>query len=141
MDKIQSLTGMLDLYDDGNGDNLSVKIFETEKILREIFSNYQLKEMRTPALEETTLFKRSVGDLSDIVNKEIYSFNDKNEKSIALRPEGTAGIIRAIIEKKLDQSTHKLCYLGPMWRYERPQKGRYRQFHQAGVEILGYPIT
>ena len=139
MDKIQSLTGMLDLYDDGNGDNLSVKIFETEKILREIFSNYQLKEMRTPALEETTLFKRSVGDLSDIVNKEIYSFNDKNEKSIALRPEGTAGIIRAIIEKKLDQSTHKLCYLGPMWRYERPQKGRYRQFHQAGVEILGYP--
>ena len=83
MDKIQSLTGMLDLYDDGSGDNLSVKIFETEKILREIFSNYQLKEIRTPALEETILFKRSVGDLSDIVNKEIYSFNDKNEKSIA----------------------------------------------------------
>ena len=139
MDKIHSLTGMLDLYNDGDKDNLSAKVFEAEKVLRRIFSNYQLNEMRTPALEDTDLFKRSVGDLSDIVNKEIYSFNDRNEKSIALRPEGTAGVIRAIIEKKLDQSAHKLWYLGPMWRYERPQKGRYRQFYQAGVEILGYP--
>lgn len=139
MDKIHSLTGMLDLYNDGDRDNLSAKVFEAEKVLRRIFSNYQLNEMRTPALEDTDLFKRSVGDLSDIVNKEIYSFNDRNEKSIALRPEGTAGVIRAIIEKKLDQSAHKLWYLGPMWRYERPQKGRYRQFYQAGVEILGYP--
>ena len=139
MDKIHSLTGMLDLYNDGDRDNLSPKIFEAEKVLRRIFSNYQLNEMRTPALEDTDLFKRSVGDLSDIVNKEIYSFNDRNDKSIALRPEGTAGVIRAIIEKKLDQSAHKIWYLGPMWRYERPQKGRYRQFYQAGVEILGYP--
>mgnify|MGYP001252221379 FL=1 len=139
MDKIHSLTGMLDLYNDGDRDNLSAKVFEAEKVLRRIFSNYQLNEMRTPALEDTDLFKRSVGDLSDIVNKEIYSFNDRNDKSIALRPEGTAGVIRAIIEKKLDQSAHKLWYLGPMWRYERPQKGRYRQFYQAGVEILGYP--
>jgi len=139
LDKIHSLTGMLDLYNDGDRDNLSAKVFEAEKVLRRIFSNYQLNEMRTPALEDTDLFKRSVGDLSDIVNKEIYSFNDRNDKSIALRPEGTAGVIRAIIEKKLDQSAHKLWYLGPMWRYERPQKGRYRQFYQAGVEILGYP--
>ena len=139
MDKIHSLTGMLDLYNDGDRDNLSAKVFEAEKVLRRIFSNYQLNEMRTPALEDTDLFKRSVGDLSDIVNKEIYSFNDRNDKSIALRPEGTAGVIRAIIEKKLDQSAHKIWYLGPMWRYERPQKGRYRQFYQAGVEILGYP--
>ena len=112
MDKIHSLTGMLDLYNDGDRDNLSPKIFEAEKVLRRIFSNYQLNEMRTPALEDTDLFKRSVRDLSDIVNKEIYSFNDRNDKSIALRPEGTAGVIRAIIEKKLDQSAHKIWYLG-----------------------------
>ena len=138
MDKIQSLTGMLDLYEDGDNNNLSSKIFETERRIKKIFSSYQLNEIRTPALEDTNLFKRSVGDVSDIVNKEIYSFNDRNDKSIALRPEGTASVIRSIIEKKLDQSTHKLWYMGPMWRYERPQKGRYRQFYQAGIEILGY---
>ena len=138
MDKIQSLTGMLDLYEDGDNTNLSSKIFETERRIKKIFSSYQLNEIRTPALEDTNLFKRSAGDVSDIVNKEIYSFNDRNDKSIALRPEGTASVIRSIIEKKLDQSTHKLWYMGPMWRYERPQKGRYRQFYQAGVEVLGY---
>ncbi len=138
MDKIHSLTGMLDLYDDGDSNNLSVKIFEVEERIKKIFINYKLSEIRTPALEDTNLFKRATGDTSDIVNKEIYSFNDRNEKSIALRPEGTASVIRAIIEKKLDQSPHKIWYMGPMWRYERPQKGRYRQFYQAGVEILGY---
>ena len=139
MDKIHSLTGMLDLYEDGDSSDLSKNIFETEKRIKNIFSNYYLKEIRTPALEDTDLFKRSAGDISDIVNKEIYSFQDRNEKSISLRPEGTASVIRSVIEKKLDQSTHKLWYMGPMWRYERPQKGRYRQFYQAGVEILGYP--
>ena len=139
MDKIHSLTGMLDLYEDGDSSDLSKNIFETEKRIKNIFSNYYLKEIRTPALEDTDLFKRSAGDISDIVNKEIYSFQDRNDKSISLRPEGTASVIRSVIEKKLDQSTHKLWYMGPMWRYERPQKGRYRQFYQAGVEILGYP--
>ena len=139
MDKIHSLTGMLDLYEDGDSGDLSKNIFETEKRIKKIFSNYYLKEIRTPALEDTDLFKRSAGDISDIVNKEIYSFQDRNDKSISLRPEGTASVIRSVIEKKLDQSTHKLWYMGPMWRYERPQKGRYRQFYQAGVEILGYP--
>ncbi len=139
MDKIHSLTGMLDLYEDGDSSDLSKNIFETEKRIKKIFHNYYLKEIRTPALEDTNLFKRSAGDISDIVNKEIYSFHDRNEKSISLRPEGTASVIRSVIEKKLDQSTHKLWYMGPMWRYERPQKGRYRQFYQAGVEILGYP--
>ena len=139
MDKIHSLTGMLDLYEDGDSGDLSKNIFETEKRIKNIFSNYYLKEIRTPALEDTDLFKRSAGDISDIVNKEIYSFQDRNDKSISLRPEGTASVIRSVIEKKLDQSTHKLWYMGPMWRYERPQKGRYRQFYQAGVEILGYP--
>ena len=138
MDKIHSLTGMLDHYDDGDRDNISVKIFETEKRIKKIFSSYKYSEIRTPALEDTNLFIRSAGDSSDIVNKEIYSFDDRNNKNIALRPEGTASVIRAIIEKKLDQSTHKIWYMGPMWRYERPQKGRYRQFYQAGVEILGY---
>ena len=138
MDKIHSLTGMLDHYNDGDKENISVKIFETEKRIRKIFLNYKYSEIRTPALEDTNLFIRSAGDASDIVNKEIYSFDDKNNKNIALRPEGTASVIRAVIEKKLDQSSHKLWYMGPMWRYERPQKGRYRQFYQAGVEILGY---
>ena len=137
--KIQSLTGMLDLYDNQDGDNLSAKIFYVEKKIREIFLNYKFQEIRTPILEDANLFKRSVGNLSDIVNKEIYSFEDRNDKLIALRPEGTASVIRAIIEKKLDQTPHKLWYMGPMWRYERPQKGRYRQFNQAGIEILGIP--
>ena len=87
---------------------------------------------------ERLLFKRSVGDTSDIVNKEIYSFNDRNDQSLSLRPEGTAGVIRSVIEKKLDQQQSKFWYMGPMFRYERPQKGRYRQFHQAGIEFLGY---
>jgi len=126
MDKIHSLTGMLDHYDDGDIENISVKIFETEKRIKKVFTNYKYSEIRTPALEDTNLFVRSAGDASDIVNKEIYSFNDRNEKNIALRPEGTASAIRAIIEKKLDQTNHKLWYLGPMWRYERPQKGMKR---------------
>ena len=139
MDKIQSLTGMLDLYDDGDMTNTSSKLFEVEKIIRDIFLNYKFQEVRTPVLEDATLYKRSVGDSSDIVNKEIYSFNDRNNKTIAMRPEGTASVIRSIVEKKLDQKNHKLWYMGPMWRYERPQKGRYRQFTQAGIEILGIP--
>ena len=131
---------MTDLIETKADENvLANKVFQTEKILKEIFTNYAMSEIRTPALENTNLFKRSVGDTSDIVNKELYTFSDKNDKSITLRPEGTASVMRSIIEKKLDGETHKLWYLGPMWRYERPQKGRYRQFNQAGIEILGYP--
>ena len=137
MDKIKSLTGMLDLYDDGDNTSLPAKLFYLEEKIKDIFKSYKLDEIRTPVLEDTNLFIRSVGGASDIVNKEIYSFSDRNDKGIALRPEGTAGVIRSIVEKKLDQSNHKLWYMGPMWRYERPQKGRYRQFNQAGVEILG----
>ena len=137
MDNIKSLTGMQDHFNDGDKDSLSSKFFQVEQRIKEIFINYKLEEIRTPALEDANLFNRSVGNSSDIVNKEIYAFNDRNNKTIALRPEGTASVIRSIIEKKLDQTTHKLWYMGPMWRYERPQKGRYRQFNQAGVEILG----
>ena len=130
---------MIDLIDNSsNKEEIANKIFFTEKILKKTFENFHFYEIRTPALEDTDLFKRSVGDTSDIVNKELYSFQDKNKKSITLRPEGTASVIRSIIEKKLDGDPQKLWYLGPMWRYERPQKGRYRQFNQAGVEILGY---
>ena len=139
MDKIQSLTGMLDLYDDGDITNTASKLFEVERIIKDIFINYKFQEIRTPVLEDASLYRRSVGDSSDIVNKEIYSFNDRNNKTIAMRPEGTASVIRSIVEKKLDQENHKLWYMGPMWRYERPQKGRYRQFTQAGIEILGIP--
>ena len=89
-------------------------------------------------LESTELFSRSVGNSSDIVNKELYSFLDRNEDSISLRPEGSASVIRAIIQKKQEQEKHKLWYQGPMFRYERPQKGRFRQFHQVGVEYLGF---
>ena len=140
MEKIHSLTGMMDLIAKKTSkDEIADKVFYTEEVLRKVFENYSISEIRTPALENSSLFKRSVGDTSDIVNKELYSFFDKNNKSITLRPEGTASVIRSIIEKKIDNESHKLWYMGPMWRYERPQKGRYRQFTQAGVEMLGYP--
>jgi len=139
LEKIQSLTGMMDLIENkANKADTANGIFYTEHILKDIFETYSISEIRTPALEDSSLFKRSVGDTSDIVNKELYSFMDKNDKSITLRPEGTASVIRSVIEKKIDNESNKFWYLGPMWRYERPQKGRYRQFSQAGVEILGY---
>ena len=139
MEKIQSLTGMMDLIaNKSDKADIANRIFYAEQMLRDIFENYSISEIRTPALENSSLFKRSVGDTSDIVNKELYSFLDKNDRSITLRPEGTASVIRSIIEKKIDNESNKFWYLGPMWRYERPQKGRYRQFNQAGVEILGY---
>jgi histidyl-tRNA synthetase len=132
MDKINSLRGMPDFYSDA-----LISWTPVENKLEEIFRAFSISEIRTPIMEYTDLFKRSVGDTSDIVNKEIYSFNDRNDQSISLRPEGTAGVIRSVIEKKLDQQQSKLWYMGPMFRYERPQKGRYRQFHQAGIEFLG----
>ena len=138
MKKIQSLTGMLDLFKDSDQHHSAEKIFRVEEILKSTFTSFNFSEIRTPALEETDLFKRSAGDSSDIVNKEIYTFLDRNKKSISLRPEGTAGVIRSIIEKKQDSLTNKFWYIGSMWRYERPQRGRFRQFNQAGVEILGY---
>ena len=140
MDKIQSLKGMIDLIANrSDPDDFAESIFRTEDALKNIFLNFGYSEIRTPILEDADLFKRSVGDSSDIVNKELYSFLDKNEKNITLRPENTAGVIRSVIEKKIDVNTHKFWYLGPMWRYERPQKGRYRQFNQAGIEIIGHP--
>ena len=140
MKKITSLTGMVDLLSSkSNHDDIANKIYTIEEKLKQIFENFSFSEIRTPALEQTALFERSVGESSDIVNKELYSFLDKNNNSICLRPEGTASVIRSVIEKKLDGDLSKFYYLGPMWRYERPQKGRFRQFNQAGIEVLGYP--
>ena len=133
MDKISSIRGMPDVFESDSN-----YLAELNEILSKIFLSHNLNEVNTPILEQTELFVRSTGVTSDIVNKEIYSFNDRNEQSLSLRPEGTAGVVRSIIQKKLDNAEHKLWYQGPMFRYERPQKGRFRQFNQAGVELLGF---
>lgn len=110
-----------------------------EAIAIEIFNQAGFSEIRSPIFEATELFKRAVGEESDIVNKEMYTFLDRSERSITLRPEGTASIVRVFIENNLDRENkpQKFWYRGPMFRYERPQTGRYRQFHQIGVEALG----
>jgi histidyl-tRNA synthetase len=112
---------------------------KVEATAREIFECYGFSEIRTPIFESTELFARGVGENTDIVSKEMYTFSDRDEKSLTLRPEGTAPIVRAYIEHQLQQEPQlqKLYYLGPMFRRERPQKGRYRQFHQIGAEVLG----
>lgn len=105
-----------------------------------VFDAYGYSEIRLPIVEATPLFARSIGEVTDIVEKEMYSFSDRNDESLTLRPEGTAGCVRAAIENGLlHNQTQKLWYRGPMFRYERPQKGRYRQFHQFGVEAFGLP--
>ncbi len=106
---------------------------------REVFRIYNYQEIRTPILEETALFARGVGQETDIVSKEMYSFDDRDGSSLTLRPEATASVMRAYIEHRLDQKPglQKLYYIGPMFRRERPQKGRYRQFYQIGAEAIG----
>jgi histidyl-tRNA synthetase len=110
-----------------------------EATLRQIVTTYGYQEIRFPLLEKTELFKRSIGEVTDIVEKEMYTFTDRNEESLTLRPEGTAGCVRAAIEEGLlYHQTQRLWYIGPMFRYERPQKGRCRQFYQFGVEAFGF---
>ncbi len=110
-----------------------------ETVAREVFRTYNYHEIRTPILEETQLFARGVGEETDIVTKEMYTFEDRDGASLTLRPENTASVIRAYIEHRLDQrpGVQKLYYMGPMFRRERPQKGRYRQFFQIGAEAIG----
>ncbi len=109
-----------------------------EGCFRELLSHYGYSEMRMPILESTELFKRSIGEVTDIVEKEMYTFTDRNESSLTLRPEGTAGCVRAGIQHGLlYNQQQRIWYTGPMFRRERPQKGRYRQFHQIGVETFG----
>lgn len=111
-----------------------------EKKAHELCERYQYKEIRTPIFEQTDLFSRSVGDTTDIVQKEMYTFTDRGGRSLTLRPEGTAAVVRSFVEQKMYGQPNqpvKLYYMGPMFRYERPQAGRYRQFVQFGVEALG----
>ena len=110
-----------------------------ENVFRDICKEYAYGEIRTPIFEHTELFTRGVGETTDIVEKEMYTFNDRSNRNITLRPENTAPVVRAFLEHKLYSQTQptKLYYIGPMFRYDKPQSGRYRQFHQVGIEILG----
>ncbi len=131
---IQSLRGMNDIL--GNESKLFTYFIENAT---RISKNYGFTYLETPILEETSLFKRSVGESSDIVNKEMYQFIDKGKNDVCLRPEGTAGVVRSFIQNKSDRAggTYRWYYYGPMFRYERPQKGRLREFHQFGCEVFG----
>ncbi|RWR02993.1 histidine--tRNA ligase [[Pantoea] beijingensis] len=109
-----------------------------EGTLKQTLAGYGYSEIRLPIVEQTPLFKRAIGEVTDVVEKEMYTFEDRNGESLTLRPEGTAGCVRAGIEHGLlYNQEQRLWYIGPMFRYERPQKGRYRQFHQLGVEVFG----
>ncbi|SDD00333.1 histidyl-tRNA synthetase [Paenibacillus sp. UNCCL117] len=110
-----------------------------ESKARELCRRFNYREIRTPIFENTELFQRGVGETTDIVEKEMYTFLDKGDRSMSLRPEGTAGVVRSYVENKLygEPDVSKLYYVGPMFRYEQPQSGRYRQFHQFGIEAIG----
>ncbi|WP_456382180.1 histidine--tRNA ligase [Hydrogenimonas sp.] len=131
---IQALRGMKDIVSPDNE-----KFVHVLKTAGEIAERYGYEYIETPLLEETQLFKRSVGESSDIVGKEMYQFIDKGGHDVCLRPEGTAGVVRMFIQNKLDKKggIHRMYYHGPMFRYERPQKGRLREFHQFGCESFG----
>ena len=130
---IQSIRGMHDVLPD---DSYQWQAFE--QTVRELMAMYAYREIRMPAVESTDLFCRSIGEVTDIVEKEMYTFEDRNGERLTLRPEGTAGCVRAGIQNGiLHNQVQRLWYMGPMFRHERPQKGRYRQFHQFGVETFG----
>ena len=133
--KFQSIRGMNDLLPSES------KLWQSvEESIREVSELYGYREIRLPLLESTDLFKRSIGEQTDIVEKEMYTFKDNRGDSLTLRPEATASCVRACIEHGLIHNNKaRLWYMGPMFRYERPQKGRYRQFHQYGIEAFGWP--
>ena len=132
-EKIQAIRGMHDILPDQTPRWQGV-----ERTFRQVLSAYGYQEIRLPIVEKTDLFKRSIGEVTDIVEKEMYTFDDRNGDSLTLRPEGTAGCLRACLEHGLlHQPSLRLWYMGPMFRHERPQKGRYRQFQQMGVEAYG----
>lgn len=136
MEKIKAARGTKDIL---ASDSKIFQLIEDTAITH--FLQAAFEEIRTPIFEHTQLFSRAVGESSDIVNKEMYTFNDRSERSITLRPEGTAGVVRAYIENALDRSAkpQRFWYRGPMFRYERPQTGRFRQFNQIGIEAFGLP--
>jgi len=131
---IQAVKGMRDILPPASG-----VWNEVEAAARKVFRRFNYREIRTPLLEETALFARGVGEETDIVSKEMYTFDDRDGSSLTLRPENTASVLRAYVEHRLDQQPglQKLYYIGPMFRRERPQKGRYRQFFQIGAEAIG----
>ncbi len=133
MAKIQAIRGMNDILPE------QTPVWQyVEQTVRQVLGSYGYQEIRMPVVEQTDLFKRSIGEVTDIVEKEMYTFDDRNGDSLTLRPEGTAGCVRAAEEHGLlFNQTRRLWYVGPMFRHERPQKGRYRQFHQIGVECFG----
>ena len=132
---IQSIRGMHDILPDQ-----SAAWQHLEGTIRNLFTQYGYKELRTPVLEPTELFCRSIGEVTDIVEKEMYTFEDRNGDSLTLRPECTASCVRAGIQNGLlYNQQQRIWYIGPMFRHERPQKGRYRQFYQAGIETYGIP--
>ncbi|WP_225639482.1 histidine--tRNA ligase [Candidatus Profftia sp. (ex Adelges kitamiensis)] len=131
---IKAIRGMHDLLPED-----AVLWQHIETVLKQVLTSYGYSEIRLPIVEHTPLFRRALGEITDVVEKEMYSFNDLNGDHITLRPEGTAGCVRAIIEHNLIYNQEqRLWYIGPMFRHERPQKGRYRQFHQLGVEVFGF---
>ena len=133
MKTIKAIRGMNDLLP-----QQSVVWQYLEAEIRAVVNGYGYQEIRMPIVEYTDLFKRSIGEVTDIVEKEMYTFGDRNDESLTLRPEGTAGCVRAGSQHGLFYNqVQRLWYAGPMFRYERPQKGRYRQFHQVGVEVFG----
>ena len=134
MNPLSSVKGMRDILPPS-----SALWNQVETAARRVFTRFNYREIRTPILEETALFARGVGEETDIVGKEMYTFQDRDGSSLTLRPENTASVLRAYIEHRLDQQPglHKLYYIGPMFRRERPQKGRYRQFYQIGAEAIG----
>ncbi|MRJ44793.1 histidine--tRNA ligase [Idiomarina loihiensis] len=130
---IQAIRGMNDLLPEQ-----SPAWQQVEAVIRRVAASYGYSEIRMPVLESTQLFKRSIGEVTDIVEKEMYTFDDRNGESVTLRPEGTASCVRAGNQHGLlYNQIQRLWYMGPMFRYERPQKGRYRQFHQFGIETFG----
>lgn len=132
-EKITSIRGMHDILPEQ-----TAAWQKLETILRQLMRSYAYQEIRMPIVDKTALFKRSIGDVTDIVQKEMYTFDDRNGDSLTLRPEGTASCVRAGIEHGLlHNQIQRLWYIGPMFRHERPQKGRYRQFNQLGVEVFG----
>ncbi len=129
---LRAIRGMHDLLPEQMG-----RWHWVEDSARRLLESYGYEEIRTPLLEPTALFQRSIGEVTDIVEKEMYSFQDRNGELLSLRPEGTASCVRAAIEHNLLDRPQRLWYRGPMFRRERPQKGRYRQFHQIGAEVFG----
>jgi histidyl-tRNA synthetase len=134
MAKVQKIKGFADLFPDE-----AAKYTFMESCAREIFSRYGFGELRTPILEKTELFQKSIGEDTDVVGKEMFTFPDRKDRSLTMRPEATAGVVRAFIDSKTHQpgNISKFFTFGPMFRYERPQKGRQRQFHQIDAEIFG----